>query len=319
MAISPKDASREFQRAVRAHRSTLDRLLDRRALFSLRRYYDQAQDRLESQLGRMAKESKHSSLTPLQAQQLLLQVKQAQQEVAQRMARMLTPALEEAQTEGVLQTDKTMDELEREFTGGALLLGLDEPSTVSRLIEKRSPALNAINATSWAAFGAAAGTSAAAALSVSLALEETPREAVSRMRSGAEGEWWKAERIVRTEMAQAYNGAQADAIEDVAGAVPGLGKRWCELVDDVTGMPLDERVGNDSLVLHGQIVEYAGRFVMPPDPTVSPVFWNQSWFASPNRPNDRSVTMPWRRQWGVPGWVWRNGERVPVVSGSVTE
>jgi len=73
---------------------------------------------------------------------------------------------------------------------------------------------------------------------------------------------------------------------------------------------LEERVGQDSIVLHGQVVKRSGFFVMPPDLRVTPKMWGHLYFSSPNRPNDRSVTMPWQPGMGVPGWEWKNGQRV---------
>lgn len=312
MAISPENAAKEFQRAVRAQRATLDRLLDRRGVMSLRRYYDQAQDRLERMLTRMARGSKREPMTPLQAQQLLQEVRVAQATIAKRMAQTLRPVLTEAQNEGVDQAAEAVEELDRKFTGAIFSLPITDVAVKNNLTEKRSGILDKTNGVAWDNFGTALVEGMAAAAALSLSLQETPMDAIDRLRAAADDAWWRGERIVHTEMAYAYNQAQADAIAEVAPFFDGLGKRWCELVDDVTGLPLDNRVGNDSIALHGQVVEHSGLFVMPPDPSVHRSFWNRSWFASPNRPNDRSITMPWRASWNVPGWRWVNNERVPV-------
>lgn len=312
MAVPPKNAGREFQRAVLAHRATLDRLLDRRSILGLRRYFNQAQDKLESMLGRMAKGARGEPLAASQAQLLLQTVRQAQQEIAKRLAARLRPVLVEAQGEGIDQVEETMVEMEDKSHGALLALGLSELTTKSKLQEQRASVLERINETAWGAFAAAVAVGMSESLAMSLAMREEPLVAVERLRAAADKGWWRAERIVHTEMAYAYNQAQADAISEVAGGIKGLGKRWCELVDDATGLPMDNRVGNDSIVLHGQVVEASGLFVMPEDPIVHPSFWNRTWSSSPNRPNDRSVTMPWRQEWGVPGYRLVNGARVPV-------
>lgn len=312
MAVSPQSPGLEFQRSVRAHRATLDRLLDRRSVLGMRRYFDQAQDRLERMLARQARGAKHEALSPIQAQQLLQQVRSAQQLIARQLAQRLMPILTEAQVEGIDQTDQTLAKVEDDTTGGFIITPLAEPSIKARIAERRAVALEQANDAVWLKFGTALAIATSESLAVSLATGETAQDAVSRLRAATDREWWKAERIIHTEAAQAFNQAQSDAIEETALTVRGLEKRWCELVDDETGRPLDNRVGNDSLVLHGQVVEASGVFVMPPDPSVHRSFWNQTWSASPNRPNDRSVTMPWRPEWGVPGWRWINGQRVPV-------
>lgn len=312
MATSPANAAQEFQRSVRAQRATLDRLLDRRGAGSLQRYFNQAQDRLERMLSRMAKGSKREPLTPLQAQQLLEQVRAAQQDIAARLRRSLVQVFVEAQNEGVDQATLAIERLERDNTGAYLTLPTSEISVKNRLVEQRQPTLEKMNDAAWQNFAGALQVGMSAALAQSLSLQETPMDAIDRLRTVADSNWWRGERIIHTGMAYAYNQAQADAISEVAPFMAGLGKRWCELVDDVTGQPLDNRVGNDSLVLHGQVVEHSGLFVMPPDPIVHPSFWNKAWFSSPNRPNDRSITMPWRPDWRVPGWRWINNQRVPV-------
>lgn len=316
MPTSPERAAQEFQRSVRAHRAALDRLLDRRSGAALKKYYDQAQDRLERMLARMARGARQEPLTPLQAQQLLQQVREAQQTIARKLAQTLRPVLTEAQQEGIDQTTETMEVLDERLNNSMLVLPTSDVAYKSRLVDQRAAVLDKANDSAWLNFGAALVTGLSSAAAMSLSLQETPMDTVARLREAADDNWWRGERIIHTEMAYAYNQAQADTISEVAPFIEGLGKRWCELVDDATGLPLDNRVGADSIVLHGQVTEYSGLFVMPPDPMVHRSFWNKSWFSSPNRPNDRSITMPWRRSWGIPGWRWVNNQRVPVNSGT---
>lgn len=312
MAVSPKDAASEFQKALRAHRATLDRLLDRRALLIQRRYFDKAQDQLERALTRRVPPGQKQAVSPLQAQQLLLQVRESQMFISKRLSQLLEPVLEEAQEEGIEQTAESTDRLEFFFWGKRPAIPFDEESVKRRLVEGRSAQIKKTNEAAWLAMGAAMAVQQQRALSVSLALEETPQEAISRMRQAADEEWWRGKRIIHTEMAVSYNLAQADAITELAAHGSDWVKRWCELVDDTTGQPLDSRVGNDSIALHGQIADPGGRFVMPEDPTVDRSFWNKAWLSSPNRPNDRSITMPVRLSWGIPSYRLINGERVPV-------
>ena len=313
MAIPPQDAAREFQRAIRAHRATLDRLMDRRGLIPLKRSFDQLQDRLERLMVKRLPTGQKQALTPLQAQQLLVQVRDAQLAIAKRLARSLSPVIEEAQEEGIDQTAQTTDKLERKFHGGWLSVPVDEEATKRKLVEARSGALERLNETAWLAVGAALATKQQEALSISLALEEMPDEAVNRMREAADSMWWKAKSAIQTGLAAGFNSGQAGAVGELSAVAPSdWAKRWCELVDDATGMPFDNKVGNDSMALHGQIADPGGVFVMPEDPSVHPWFWNRAWDSSPNRPHDRSVTMAIRLSWGIPGYRLINGQRVPV-------
>lgn len=183
---------------------------------------------------------------------------------------------------------------------------------MAALVERRRAVLDATNKRSFRDYGDRLTQAARQRMAVSLAIGETTTEAIDSLRETLDNEWWQGERIVVTEMAKAYNTAHADSIQLVGTELRDLKKRWTELVDDATGEPMDNRVGRDSIVLHGQVTEMDGVFVMPPDPTVHRSFWNKTYHSSPNRPNDRSVTMPWRPGWGVPGWVWRDGQRVDI-------
>ena len=318
MAISPKDASREFAAALRLHRSILDRMLDRRSVVALKRFYDRAQDELERKLAKMVKTGRKESMSALQAQQLLQQVREAQQVIAAQTAQTMTPISREVQAEGVRQCASTIVQLEAKFTGATMTLPLEEAATFARIVESRSPSLIRTHESSWLRYGARVTAKIEDELAVSLATGETPLDAIDRVRAVTDLEWWQGERIVRTELAYAYNSSHADAIEESAKELKGLSKRWCEHVDDATGRPLDDRVGEDSLALHGQVVSDNGLFVMPSSPNVSAKLWGKTWRSGPNRPNDRSVTMPWRPHWGIPGWQFIHGERVPVKADRLT-
>lgn len=147
-------------------------------------------------------------------------------------------------------------------------------------------------------------------LSLSLLTGETTHQAVERVRKRATIEYWRAERIVRTELAWAYNAAQTDAIE----ATPGMWRRWAELVDDATGQPLDKRVAIDSIIMHGQVVQSGQSFKMPSDSRTPKSLVGGTWDFPPNRPNDRARVEPWHPDWAddVPGWQNVGGQKVPV-------
>lgn len=309
---SRSDTLKEYERALRRHRAALDRILDRRSAIQLKRFYDKAQDDLERQLARSAKDTRNDPVTPLQAQQLLQMVYAAQALLSRRLHSQFMVISEEAQEEGVRETDRTLTTLEDELGSGSLDLPLLEPSVMAGLVEKRRGFLEKANASSFQSYSRRLNESARRRMAVSLAIGESTTEAIDSLRQTLDEEWWQGERIIVTEMAKAYNSAQADSIALVGQEVRDLKKRWTELVDDATGRPMDSRVGKDSIALHGQVTSMDGVFVMPPDPTVHRSFWNQTYESSPNRPNDRSVTMPWRPGWRVPAWVWQDGRRVDL-------
>lgn len=93
--------------------------------------------------------------------------------------------------------------------------------------------------------------------------------------------YW-AERIVRTELMKAYNGARYDALHEIRGEFPDLQKKIIAILDNRTAM--------DSIVVNGQVRDLdapfhdgAGREYQYP----------------PARPNDRETTIPWRAEWAT--------------------
>lgn len=134
---------------------------------------------------------------------------------------------------------------------------------------------------------------------------ESMSELLQEIDAALHNEWWKIERTSNTETAQAFNAIRSDAI-----LKRGEWRRWTELVDDATGKPLDDRVGDDSMVLHGQVAKPGQTFIMPPVPQAPWPMVGDEYDAPPNRPNDRAVLLPWERGSGVPAWVWRNGRKV---------
>lgn len=136
---------------------------------------------------------------------------------------------------------------------------------------------------------------------------ETIGEILSDINESLEHQWWRVERVNNTETAAAFNVIRTDAIEEL-----GMWQRWTELVDDTTGKPYDDRVGDDSLVLHGQVALPGNTFIMPPVREAPASMVGDEYDAPPNRPNDRAVLLPWERGSGVPAWVWKNGRRVDL-------
>ena len=122
----------------------------------------------------------------------------------------------------------------------------------------------------------------------------TAVQALTSLRGWPNKAYWQGERVVRTEVANAYNRAVYKAQEHVSKTDPTLWLVWWEhakgpiwggpknLPWPGPATPLDDRVADDSLRLHGQARKPGQLFCDPQNPT-------NCWPHPPNRPNDRAT------------------------------
>ena len=307
-----------YRRAIEAHRDKLDRLIDRRSVAGLRRVYRNAQASLVAKLSRVGRHA--DTFTAHQHRMMLLQARQGMKLMGKRMAGEMGQVSIEAATEGLHSLAREVSSLEREFTGADVVLPIEEVSRFQGIVGGQRESMLRLHEESLASYGAASVRKMENELTASLMTGETLGGAMDRLVNVLDGNVYKAEEIARTECSFAFNAASAAGIAECADELPGLMMRWTEYVDEGTGEPLDKRVADDSLSMHGQVVTPGGVFVMPrtlPDGTElskrSHHLLGRTWKCPPNRPNDRSVVVPWRKEWGdLPGWQWKHGRRVEL-------
>jgi len=307
-----------YRSMLTEHRRRLDRLVDRQGLVSLKKLYANAQSELERQL-RVLPKRLGNSFTAHHSRIMLAQVKQGRMMLAQKMAGEMAGLTRQAQTESLRGLIVDLTTLEREFTGADVVLPIEDAALFQGVIDGRRESLLRTNDESLAYYTADVVEGIEDDLSLALAIGETTSDTIDRVMDGLDNEWWQAERIVRTETLWAANSTQADGLEASAEVFDDLHMRWEEYVDDSTGQPLDERVDDDSLAMHGQIIRPGGQFYFPDsyidrsDPKVAKRlerFRGQSWAFPPMRPQDRATVSPVRPGWGIPGWQWVDGDRV---------
>jgi hypothetical protein len=103
---------------------------------------------------------------------------------------------------------------------------------------------------------------------------------------GAPAHW--AERIVRTELAGAYNRAGWEAVREADAQLGDM----CKIISE----HFDDRTGADSFAVHGQIRRPEEAFE----------WWDGLYQHPPNRPNDRAAVVPHRVSWPIPpALAWR--------------
>ena len=307
-----------YEQVVSAHRRTLDRLIDRGSVERLKSVYTKASAEVLAKLERLGRGS--SSFTAHHLHMALAQLKAGQIYIDDQMLGELNAATREAQVESLHTLVRNYKRLEKHFTGHATVLPIEEAARFAGVIDKSRGSLLRQHKTSIKRYGMVVIEKAQDAMSVSAASGESLDGAIGRVHEVVQGEWWAAERIARTESCWAYNSSHAEGIKEIAKEDSALEQQWSEFCAP-DGSPLDIRVGVDSIALNGQVAAPGGVFTMPatapfPDAKgntqVDASLVGKSWEFPPDRPNDRATILPWKKEWGKPGWRYKGGRRIPA-------
>lgn len=312
----------KYQQAAEEHVRRLDRLIDRGGVARLRKMYENAQAELERKLTRAVGRGS-APFTTHQYRVLLAQVRAGQMQLAARMGAESARITEETQRDALSGIIRQIKRLETMHDAPAPILPIEEASRFAGIIDKRRTSLLAQNKESMARYGAHVVKKIENGLALSLTTGDTTAEAVERIAETADIEFWRAERIVRSEQSWAAHSAIVDGMRASAGALGEMYLRWTELVSE-SGKPLDDRVGADSVAMHGQVAVPGSEYTMPDSASsivitnrygesrVSPDMIGESWMHPPTRPNGRETLVPWRPKWGSKGWKVVGGSKIPV-------
>lgn len=303
-------APKGFTLVSKVHLRELEKLAEGGAsLRSLKRLYRDAQTDLERKLAQSAGGSR-TTFTVQQQRSFLAQVKQAQIALARSMAGQSGKLSAQTSRATLKQLIRKIKKAEKKFSQAEVIIPIEEAARFEGILDVNKTSMLKMHAKSMSRYGSTLVRKMERSLSMSLIQGSSTGDAIDAVMEAADLEWWQAERIVRTEQAWAYNATHAAAVADQAKEFPDMMMRWTEHVSN-SGRPLDNRVGADSLAMHGQLAPPGGLFTMPPNaPDVHSSLLGKSWAHGPNRPNDRSTLQPWRPHWGIPGWVLRNGRKV---------
>lgn len=301
------DPDSTYLKTLEAARDRLARLAQNRNVNRLKDLYDQAQDELLLKLQRTTPGRKEE-FTPHQQRIVLAQVRQGQALLAGKMAGEQGDLTRQAQVDSLRGLGSMIGKMEKKFTGADVPIPIDEASRFWGVIDKRRTSLLKQHRNSMTTYSGRVVKAVEENLALSMVQHENTEDAINRVRKVAGNEWWQAERIVRTETAWAMNATHADGIEEVSEDMGDMYMRWTEHVDD-DGEPMDDRVGEDSIAMHGQVAKPGRLFTMPDDPEVSDKLIGKSWPFPPNRPNDRAVLSPWRPAWGGLAWTFTAGRK----------
>lgn len=326
---TPEELARATERvegAFQATGRTLERLTRERGVAPVLKLIRSAAAEMERKVARLA--PKDETFTAVQQRAILAQYRAMLLELQPRMTRVLGEASREAQVESIRSMVKTLALAELEFEGVTTPLPLTQAARMAGIIDRDRASLLRQHDVSVRTYGIDSITAAEKYLGQAFATQRSYSETVGGLFDMVDQSRYRAERIVRTETSFAWNTAHATALDDASELIPGLFRRWVEYVNDQTGAPLDGRVANDSLVLHGQVaftptgatmearstflVGGTGGFEMPRDNRVNAKLWGKRYAHPPNRPNDRSRIVGWKVDWPVPAYMVVNGARMDV-------
>lgn len=324
---TPEELARAVERvegAFEATGRTLERLTRERGVAPALKLIRSAAAEMERKVARLA--PKDETFTAVQQRAILAQYRAMLLEIQPRMTRVIGEASREAQIESIRSMVKTLALAELEFEGVTTPLPLTQAARMAGIIDRDRASLLRQHDVSVRTYGVDSITQAERYLGQAFATQKSYSDTVAGLFDMVHQSRYRAERIVRTETSFAWSAAHASALDDASELIPGLFRRWVEYVDDTTGAPLDGRVANDSLVLHGQVcftptgstmearstflVGGTGGFEMPRDNRVNGKLWGKRYAHPPNRPNDRSRIVGWKVDWPVPAYMVVNGQRM---------
>jgi KaiC/GvpD/RAD55 family RecA-like ATPase len=189
--------------------------------------------------------------------------------------------------------DQLMSELsqwDRKFTGAVTPIDLDAvliaSETSNLLFNRHESSLRAYSQDLRAVF-ARELTNAVIANQTSSETVHSVADIVSRLTKMFVGEEWKLHRLVRTELHGAYN------LGKISGMTEARNKAMPDLMKTLFH-PMDHRTAEDS--------KHADKLnlIVPIDKPFE-YKWNgkvRRYMAPPDRPNDRSILVPYRKAWG---------------------
>jgi hypothetical protein len=260
--------------------------------------YQRVAVQLRTKLGRLPPES----FSAQQARSILTQLDGAISVLQERLNVMVLEGTKQMTERGIVDVIREYDAMEAEFVGSParpLDINVAELATdTSKRLFNNYPA-------SIQAYSDEVRRALALGLQDMTLEGVSPGVMIQRMAGFFEAEEWKLRRIVRTELQGIYAGAKLGGLEQVQ-------RRYAPDLMKTVYQPIDRRTGDDSR--HALEVQQlgAGPWLADGDQAaealVVPVreffryVWNgktRRFMNPPDRPNDRSILVPWREAWAA--------------------
>lgn len=274
----------DFVKYIEQAQRQLDAFINKEALVRLQLIYNKAELELQAGLAETMQRFGKKSFT---FQARVNAFGQTKKVIAQLNALYLNEFIEN----GVLVSRKAVRDILNELEiGNSIYMNMPgafsnyEVAQFSGLLGDINTSLVSRYQTSVQKYGLGVISEIEQTLAVSQIMGKTPLEVTKSIagKGGVfEGQFWKAERLARTEIANAYNFTEIQTLIDLQNehGEKGLKKR-------ITAM-FDERTGDDSKFVDGQIRDLD-------EPFFDGI---REYQYPPNRPNDRETISGWMDGW----------------------
>jgi hypothetical protein len=282
---------------VTLHRAQLRGLIEVRGVARMKKIYAEARAELEGRLAALKKAGRGQTFGAQQLSQVLVQVADVARGFEGDLENHLKDVGGRAGALAPRQLVSTIARMEAAYGRTTPVVQAAQAAVALGAYPKVAPSLLSRYRSSARLYGPQAVGAIQRRLALSIVQGEGIDDAVDRV-AGVNGlfagQRWRAERIVRTEMHYTVGVTTQVGLMDLRGKVPKLMKRWVETFDD--------RTGEDSKELNGQTVPVDQPFVwVVKDSRGRPTGKTVRMLQGPNRPNDRSVCVPFLPHWGGEG------------------
>jgi len=227
-------------------------------------------------------ETKAETFTALQYNSAALQVEASIRDMVGNNARAYKAVAEPLAQHGIESLIEAVSAAEEKFSGAIVRLPIKEAMNFHLMEETKRSLLRQFNS-SISSYGSGLIRDIEHDLSMAMLTNEPVQKTLKRLSARSpifEGAQWKAERIWRTELANAYETTrQATAVWMKEEHFPDLKKKSID--------PMDARTGQDSMNVAGQVKD-----INEPFNDGIREFMNH-----PNRPNDRGTQSLIREAW----------------------
>ena len=248
-----------------------------RILKVYKRIRSELRDRLDSVKG--------GTFTEQKMRGTLVQIESAIKAISRDLKAEMESSAQGAAELGIEDLVKEIKKLEKYFTGAVVPINIDAvrvaTNTKNFLFNQYETSMESYNQVLRSRF--------ARGLTESVVMQENISEVISKVNKTLMGEEWKAQQIVRTELHNIYAQGKLRAMGELwnegDGQLPDLKKALFHPMDDRTAAD-SKYVDRLELVVHvNKPFKYK---------------WKGEWreyMAPPDRPNDRSILIPFRESW----------------------